>query len=83
MSIQRRNKPIIFVVAGDGAHVIDGTHRLKRRIQDGCTRVRGHFMQPETLRVMRVLLIRQQPDGTWKQDGGLSDDDRQILSHAH
>jgi hypothetical protein len=29
MSIQRRNKPIIFVVAGDGAHVINGAHRLQ------------------------------------------------------
>src|SRR5260370_40485861 len=75
MTIQRRNKPIIFVVAGDGAHVIDGTHRLQRRIQDGCTHVRGHFMQPDILRAMRVRLMREQPDGSWKQDGGLSDDD--------
>jgi len=82
MTIQRRHKPIIFVVAGDGAHVIDGTHRLTRRIQDGCTHVRGHFMQPEILRAMKVLLMRQQTDGSWKQDGGLSDDhlDREILA---
>ena len=82
MSIQRRNKPIIFVVAGDGAYVIDGAHRLQRRIQDGCTHVRGHFMQPEILRAMRVRLMREQPDGSWKQDGGLSDDDldREILA---
>jgi hypothetical protein len=82
MSIQRRNEPIIFVVAGDGAHVIDGTHRLQRRIQDGCKDVRGHFMQPDILRAMRVRLMRQQPDGSWKQDGGLSDEDldREILA---
>jgi hypothetical protein len=39
-------------------------------------------MQPEILRAMRVRLMREQPDGSWKQDGGLSDDDldREILA---
>ncbi|MCP4618573.1 MAG: hypothetical protein GY844_19330 [Bradyrhizobium sp.] len=75
MSVERRDEPIIFIVAADGVHVIDGTHRLRRRIQDGCTDVQLFLLAPTVLRDARVRLMRQQPDGSWHQDGGLSDED--------
>lgn len=75
MTIDRRDQPIIMVMGGDGAHVIDGTHRLRRRVQDGCTDVEMFLMNSGILRAMRVRLWRQQADGRWKQVGGVSDED--------
>jgi hypothetical protein len=82
MTVEQRDKPVIFVVGADGAHLIDGTHRLRRRVQDGLTFVHAFLMRPDILRWARVQILRQQPDGSWKQDGGVSDDelDREIAS---
>jgi hypothetical protein len=35
ITVERRDEPVLFVIGADGAHLIDGTHRLRRRIQDG------------------------------------------------
>jgi hypothetical protein len=80
MTIERRDKPVLFVVGADGAHLIDGTHRLRRRVQDGLSYVHAFLMSPDILRWARVRLVSQQPDGSWKQDGGVSDEelDREI-----
>lgn len=75
MSINRRDEPVLFIVAGDGVHLIDGTHRLRRRIQDGLSDVRGFLMAPTVLRDARVILVRQQPDGRWQQEIGTSEED--------
>jgi len=75
MSKEPRNKPVIMVVGADGAHVIDGVHRLRRRIQDGCSDVKVFLMQSGILRAMRIRLLRQQADGSWKQDRGISGED--------
>lgn len=75
MSINRRDEPVLFIVAGDGVHLIDGTHRLRRRIQDGRSDVRGFLMAPTVLRDARVILVRQQPDGRWQQEIGTSEED--------
>jgi hypothetical protein len=82
MAVERRDKPVIFVVGADGAHLIDGTHRLRRRIQDGCTEAQAFLMSPGILRAMQVRLLRQQVDGDWKQEGGISDEEleREILA---
>jgi len=82
MTVERRDEPVIFVVGADGAHLIDGTHRLRRRVQDGCAEARTFLMVPAILKEMRVRLMRQQPDGEWRQEGGVSDDDldREILA---
>jgi hypothetical protein len=82
MTIERRDKPVIFVVGGDGAHLIDGTHRLRRRIQDGLSSVHAFLVGPDILRWARVRLLRQRADGIWKQDGGVSDEhlDREIAA---
>lgn len=82
MTIEQRDKPVIFVVGADGTHLIDGVHRLRRRIQDGFTFVRAFLLNPDILRWARVLPLRQQADGSWKQDGGISDEhlDREIAA---
>jgi hypothetical protein len=82
MTVERRDEPVIFVVGADGAHLIDGTHRLRRRIQDGCTEARAFLMAPTILKAMRVRLLHQQKGGGWKQEGGISDEalDREILA---
>jgi hypothetical protein len=46
MTVEQRDKPVIFVVGADGAHLIDGTHRLRRRVQDGLTYVHAFLMRP-------------------------------------
>jgi hypothetical protein len=82
MTVERRDQPVIFVVGADGVHLIDGTHRLRRRIQDACSDAQAFLMQSGILRAMRVRLLRQQVDGAWKQDGGISDEelDREIAA---
>jgi hypothetical protein len=82
MSVDRRDEPVLFIVAGDGVHLIDGTHRIRRRLQDGLTDVRLFLMPPAVLRHARVLFQRQQADGSWKQEIGMSDEDlnREISS---
>jgi len=41
--------------------LIDGTHRLRRRMQDGCTEARAFLMAPGILRAMRARLQAVQP----------------------
>ncbi len=62
--------------------MIDGTHRLRRRMQDGCTEARAFLMAPGILRAMRARFLRQQADGGWEQQGGISDEalEREILA---
>ncbi|MBR0945950.1 hypothetical protein [Bradyrhizobium liaoningense] len=82
MTVEQRDKPVIYVVGGDGAHLIDGTHRLRRRIQDGLFYVHAFLMRPDIIRWARVRTIRQRLDGGWEQEGGVSDEelDREIAA---
>lgn len=75
MSIARRDEPVLFIVAADGVHLIDGNHRLRRRIQDGLSEVRCYLLPPTVLRDARVIKLRQMPDGGWQQEGGMSEED--------
>lgn len=75
MSIARRDEPVLFIVAGDGVHLIDGTHRLRRRIQAGLSEVRCFLMAPAVLRDARVILVRQTSDRSWQQEIALSEED--------
>lgn len=75
MSVARRDEPVLFIVAGDGVHLVDGTHRLRRRIQDGLSDVRCFLLAPTVLRDARVIKIRQMPDGRWQQEGGMTEED--------
>lgn len=75
MSVARRDEPVLFIVAGDGVHLIDGTHRLRRRIQDGLSDVRCFLLAPIVLRDARVIMVRQMPDGGWQQEIGLNEED--------
>lgn len=73
MSCERRDEPILMLIAYDGLNVIDGTHRLKRRIKDGLTDVKVYILRPETLIDMRVTVFKV-TDGNWIQVNGLSDE---------
>ncbi|MDA9489349.1 hypothetical protein XI08_09095 [Bradyrhizobium sp. CCBAU 11361] len=75
MSVTRRDEPVLFIVAGDGVHLIDGAHRLRRRIQDGLSDVRCYLMVPTVLWDARVIMVRQMPDGGWQQEVGMSEED--------
>ncbi|WP_445488535.1 hypothetical protein [Rhodopseudomonas sp. RCAM05734] len=75
MTTERRDEPILMIVSGDGLNVVDGTHRLRRRIQDSCTHFSFYLLHPRVLQMARVRLMRQQSDGSWRQDGGLSNEE--------
>ncbi|MET4483700.1 hypothetical protein ABIB66_008271 [Bradyrhizobium sp. F1.13.3] len=75
MTVSRRDEPVLFILADDGVHLIDGTHRLRRRIQDGRRDVRCFLLAPTVFREARVILIRQQSEGSWQQEIGLNEED--------
>jgi hypothetical protein len=64
MPEEQSNEPIVMVIASDGTHVIDGHHRLKRRIFDKKTFVDVHILRPETVRYMRVEVFQEDESGT-------------------
>lgn len=75
MTPERRDEPILLLVCGDGLNVIDGTHRLKRRIRDGLKDVKAYILRSETMAYMRVRMFRQGADGAWTQIAGMTDED--------
>lgn len=66
MSESRRDEPILMLPGPDGMHVIDGSHRLTRRIRDRCKVVMAHIAPPEAIGQLRITEWRQS-DGEWVQ----------------
>lgn len=73
MPIERRDDPILLLLSADGTNVIDGTHRLKRRIRDKLPDVKAFLLRPETLWDMRVRMFRRVGQG-WVLEAGLTDE---------
>jgi hypothetical protein len=75
MTEKQSNEPIIMVIAGDGANVIDGHHRLRRRIFDNKPYVKAHILRPETVRYMQVQVYKEVADGEFVREIGLTDEE--------
>jgi hypothetical protein len=73
MPIERRNKPIYLIFGSDGLNVIDGSHRIFRRVADGMTDIKAHFLVPDVLSYIRVTK-RLMRAGEWIPDDLVSDD---------
>jgi hypothetical protein len=72
MSDAYSNEPIIMVIASDGANIIDGHHRLQRRIFDKRSNFRAHIFRPETVRYMQIQVFKQNDTGQFEQQFGMS-----------
>jgi hypothetical protein len=68
MSEARRDEPVIMLVASDGVNMIDGHHRLARRIMDGVDFVHAYILMPETLEYMQVRFYREGCYGNWIEE---------------
>ena len=68
MSETRRDEPIIMVVASDGVNLIDGHHRLARRIIDDLEYVYTYLLMPETIEYMQVRFFRENIYGGWDEE---------------
>jgi hypothetical protein len=75
MTEKQSNEPIIMVIAGDGVNVIDGHHRLHRRIIDKKSHVKAHILRPETVRYMQVEVYKEGVDGELVKQIGLTDEE--------
>ncbi len=75
MTIQRRNQPILAVVASDGVNIVDGHHRIARRIKDNLPHIRAYIMRAEMLKHMQVRFYRQDQTGEWVEDESYTRDD--------
>lgn len=75
MTVQRRNQPIMVVMASDGANIIDGHHRIARRIKDGLSHVRAYIARPDMLKHIQVRLYRQGQNGEWVEDKSYTRDE--------
>lgn len=73
MSKKQSNEPIIMVIASDGVNVIDGHHRLQRRIFDKRTNVKVHLLVPETVRYMQVQVFKENAEGQMVLEVGMTD----------
>ncbi|WP_156928963.1 hypothetical protein [Bradyrhizobium sp. th.b2] len=72
MPEKQSNEPIIMVIASDGANIIDGHHRLKRRIIDKKRDVKVHMLRPDTVRYMQVQVFKENENGKLQLQVGLS-----------
>jgi hypothetical protein len=56
MTLKRRDEPIIYLEIDGGHHLIDGAHRLKRRIRDGLDHMLIKVMNREEAELVRVRM---------------------------
>ena len=74
MPEEQSDEPIIMVIASDGTNIIDGHHRLKRRIFDRKSFVKVHILRPETVRYMQVKVFKEDEKGTLQPMIGMTED---------
>jgi hypothetical protein len=77
LTISERDEPILMLIGAGGVHVIDGSHRIARRIADRCPNVEAHFIPPGAMAHMRVRQYRETSPGKWLADDFLSEADFQ------
>jgi hypothetical protein len=73
MTPQRRDEPVLVLIGPDGLNVIDGIHRLQRRLLDRLPDLQAFLLRPHLLREFQIKVFEQK-HGTWHQTGGLTDD---------
>lgn len=66
LSIQRRDEPLISVATSTGFYLLDGHHRLQRRIKDGLTNYETYILRAEALHYLGVQLYRMDAAGEWR-----------------
>lgn len=72
MTLKRRNEPVLAIFADDGLQIIDGAHRLTRRILDREETFQAYILAPEALRIIRVQMFRETAD-EWLLVEGMTD----------
>ncbi|MBS7697577.1 MULTISPECIES: hypothetical protein [unclassified Chelatococcus] len=65
MPIQRRDEPVLMLLDGKHLRLVDGHHRLARRILDGCDSVDALVVDAAILPHVTVKMYRINQDNQW------------------
>ncbi|RWB40283.1 MAG: hypothetical protein E5W15_18345 [Mesorhizobium sp.] len=78
MTRKRRDEPVISIMASDRVNIIDGHHRLARRIADGLGFFNMYMVPGQLALHVQVHTYAQTPRGGWiRVQTGPTDDEIQ------